>query len=232
MDQVALAILWYMILLISVVFHEAAHGFAAMKLGDLTAYHSGQVTLDPLPHIKREPIGTVVLPIISYILAGWMIGWASVPYDRYWAQRHRRRAALMSLAGPAANIALVVVAALLIRAGMLLGFFSAPESITFARITESVRQGPADGVATAISVLFSLNLILFVFNLIPLPPLDGSGVLMFFLSEDAAQRYEGLMYNPTNRMIGLVVAWQMFAFLFEPVHLLAINLLYPGTGYN
>jgi len=77
MDYAALAMAWYVVLLVSLSFHEAAHGFAAMKLGDTTAYHGGQVTLDPIPHIRREPFGMVVFPILSFLLAGWMIGWAS-----------------------------------------------------------------------------------------------------------------------------------------------------------
>ncbi|HUT29642.1 MAG TPA: site-2 protease family protein [Sedimentisphaerales bacterium] len=111
MPEIALAAVWYVVLLVSFVFHEAAHGLAAMKLGDPTAYEHGQVTLDPLPHIRKEPFGMVVMPIISYVLAGWMIGWASTPYDPFWAQRHRRRAALMALAGPAANLILVFTSA-------------------------------------------------------------------------------------------------------------------------
>ena len=63
-------------------------------------------TLDPLPHIRREPFGMVVMPILSYVLAGFMIGWASAPYDPYWARAHRKKAALMAMAGPASNLAL------------------------------------------------------------------------------------------------------------------------------
>ena len=101
--------------LFSTVLHEAAHALAAKRGGDWTAYHGGQVSLDPLPHIRREPLGTVVVPLISYFLGGWMIGWASTPYDPFWAQAHPRRAAWMSLAGPAANFLVVLLAFLLIR---------------------------------------------------------------------------------------------------------------------
>ena len=79
---------------------------------------------------------------------------------------------------------------------------------------------------------FSLNLILLVFNLIPLPPLDGSNVLLFFLSERNAERYESFLYQPMYRMIGLVVAWQLFTPVFDPIHTLALNILYPGAGYH
>ena len=77
--ELVLGITWYVALLVALTCHEAAHGFAALKLGDPTAFSQGRVTLDPVAHIKREPFGTVVIPIVSFILAGWMIGWASAP---------------------------------------------------------------------------------------------------------------------------------------------------------
>ncbi|MHC4112765.1 MAG: site-2 protease family protein [Planctomycetota bacterium] len=128
MDYVALGIIWYVIFIISATFHEFCHGFAAARLGDPTAYHYGLVTVDPVPHIKRSPFGMVGIPILSFLLSGWMIGWASAPYDPYWAQRNRKKAALMSLAGPGANLILVLAAAFIIHGGMLFGFFHAPET--------------------------------------------------------------------------------------------------------
>ncbi|HUW20278.1 MAG TPA: site-2 protease family protein [Sedimentisphaerales bacterium] len=232
MDNLALAVVWYVVLLVSFVFHEAAHGLAALKLGDPTAYLHGQVTLDPVPHIKREPFGMVVIPILSYLFAGWMIGWASAPYDPYWAQTHRRKAALMALAGPAANLTLVLAAALIIRAGMLWGLFHAPESITFTKVAAADTPGFANAAAVVVSILFSLNLILLVFNLIPLPPLDGSNILSLALSERAAERYNTLLRQPGFRIIGLVVAWQVLGFALGPIHTLALNILYPGAGYH
>ena len=71
--ELVLGITWYVALLVALTCHEAAHGFAALKLGDPTAYRQGQVTLDPVAHIRREPFGTVVMPILSYIFAGWMV---------------------------------------------------------------------------------------------------------------------------------------------------------------
>ena len=70
------------------------------------------------------------------------------------------------------------------------------------------------------------------FNLIPLPPLDGSNVLLLFLSEQSAEHYENLLYHPTYRIIGLVIAWQVFGTIFDPIHTLALNILYPGAGYH
>lgn len=230
--NLGLAIIWYAILLAALTCHEAAHAFAALKLGDPTAYHGGQVTLDPVPHIKREPFGTVILPILSFVFAGWMIGWASTPYDPYWAQTHRRKAALMALAGPIANLILVLIAALVIRGGMILGFFRAPDTINFEQVTVATTPGYANSIAVAVSILFSLNLILFVFNLIPLPPLDGSGVLSLFLSDRAAERYNRIIHQPGYRIFGLIVAWKVVGVVLGPVHTFAVNMLYPGAGYH
>src|SRR5512139_3777627 len=99
--------LWVVFFIFSATVHEAAHAWAAKRGGDLTAYQGGQVSLGPWPHIRREPFGMVVLPVLSLALAGWPFGFASTPYAPVWADRHPRRAALMALAGPAANLALV-----------------------------------------------------------------------------------------------------------------------------
>ncbi|MHC4112241.1 MAG: site-2 protease family protein, partial [Planctomycetota bacterium] len=106
------------------------------------------------------------------------------------------------------------------------------ETIIFTRVVAAATPGWANSAALVVSILFSLNLILLVFNLIPLPPLDGSNVLLFFLSERDAQRYESFLYQPMYRMIGLVVAWQLFSPVFDPIHTLALNILYPGAGYH
>jgi Zn-dependent protease len=235
--EIGLGLLWYVVFVVSTTFHEAAHGLAALKLGDTTARDAGLVTVDPVAHIQRSPFGMVVVPILSFLVSvrsgggGWMIGWASTPYDPYWAQRNRRRAALMALAGPAANFALVVVAGVLIRIGMLLGFFTAPETITLTQTTAAVSPGLATGAAVAVSVVFSLNLILLVFNLLPLPPLDGSGVVSLFLDDRTAQRYRELMAQPTAAMIGIVVAWNLMDVILGPIHTVALNLLYLGAAY-
>ena len=231
-QQLGLGLLWYAVFVISTTFHEAAHGFAALRLGDSTARDAGLVTLDPLPHIQRSPFGMVVIPIFSFIVGGWMVGWASTPYDPRWASYHRRPAALMALAGPGANLVLILVAALLIRIGVLLGIFAQPEHITWTQTTSAQSPGFAEGVAIAVSILFSLNLILLVFNLLPVPPLDGSEVLCLFLDESTAQRYRDLMAQPTAQMVGLVVAWNLIDVVLNPVYAVALSLLYPGSSYR
>jgi len=164
----------FIIFLFSTTCHEAAHAFAAKLGGDPTASNSGQASLNPLPHIRREPFGMIIVPLLCFATHSPMIGWASAPYDPYWARQYPRRAALMSLAGPAANFALVLIAAILLNLGGLFGWFRNEEQ--------------AGGILTFLGVLFSLNLLLGIFNLIPLPPLDGFTSLALFLPEDAALR--------------------------------------------
>ena len=232
MNELLLAVIWYAVFIFSLTFHEAAHALLAMRGGDLTAYHGGQVSLDPMPHIRREPVGAVVVPLLSFAMMGWMIGWASTPYDPRWAFEHPKSAAKMALAGPAANLILVVVAMLLIRAGMFTGVFHAPDSIGFAHIVGAQAGGVWETLATLLSVMFTLNLLLFVFNLIPFPPLDGSGVLGLVVSDDTARRLQLLMSRPQLSMIGLLIAWFAIGSLFRPALLLAVNLLYPEVQYG
>ena len=233
MAQLLDGMMWYVVFLFSTTVHEAAHAFAAYKLGDDTAYNGGQVTLDPVPHIRREPLGTVIVPIVSFLMSGWMIGWASTPYDPYWAERYPRRSAWMSLAGPTSNLLLVLFSALMIRIGIVMGYFIEPDSINFTHITTaSGESGIFVAVAMLLSIMFTLNLLLVVFNLLPFPPLDGSGVLPLLMKKELALRYMNFINQSNFSLLGLFIAWNIFDKLFDPIHLMAINLLYPGAGYH
>lgn len=231
-DQLLLGIVWYVALIFSLTFHEAAHALAAQRGGDPTAYLGGQVSLDPRPHMRREPFGTVFVPLLSFAMAGWMIGWASTPYDPHWADRHPRRAAWMSLAGPAANLLLVVAAGIAIRLGILAGVLHAPESIRFAEVVAASSGGVWPTVAALLSVLFTLNLLLCVFNLLPAPPLDGATGVGVFLDDAGARRLRQRMANPRIALLGLFLAWFLIGPVFRPVHRIAIALLYPEYAYG
>lgn len=226
------ALLWYVALLFSLCCHEAAHAWAAQRGGDPTAYLGGQVTLDPRPHIRREPFGTVVVPLLAYSMAGWMIGWASTPYDPQWAVRHPRRAAWMSLAGPAANAGLVVAAAIAIRLGLAVGVFDPPEMISFGHVVDTATGGVWATLAQFVSILFTLNLLLLVFNLIPVPPLDGAAAVGLLLPERLALRLRLAFARPGWGFIGLLVAWFAIREIMPPVHLAAIRLLYLDFAYG
>jgi Zn-dependent protease len=227
-QMLAMGFLWYVAFLLSLTCHEAAHALVAKWGGDMTAYHSGQVTLNPLPHIKREPFGTVLVPIISLFLSGWMLGWGSAPYDPLWEQRHPKRSALMALAGPAANLVLVLLAILTMRIGLATGFLS-PKIESFSTVVGSTAAIGSTGLATVLSILFSLNVVLLVFNLLPLPPLDGSAVIQLAMSESLARRWQELLANPMWAFVGIVLAWRLIDPVLRPVYGIALQLLYAGV---
>ncbi len=231
-DQLLEGAVFYVVFLFAVTLHEAAHAWAAKLGGDLTAYYGGQVSLDPIPHIRREPFGMVILPILSVILTGWPFGFASAPYDPDWARRHPKRAGWMALAGPGANLLLVLVAAAIISVGVKTSVFTAPSSVFFSQVTEAASAGPAQAVAFVLSVFFSLNLVLLLLNLIPVPPLDGYGALALVLPRSALEACQGFSRQPMIGWVGILVAWKVFGSLYHPVFLFAVNLLYPSAQYG
>lgn len=223
---------WYIIFLFSVTLHEAAHAWMAKKGGDLTAYWGGQVSLNPLPHIRREPFGMVLLPILSSLVFGWPFGYASAPYDPYWADRHPRRAAWMGLAGPAANLGLVLLCVLIIRMGLIFDIFVEPNTVSLRYVIDTNHGTPWPGLASSLSMIFSLNLILTVLNLIPFPPLDGSSMVSLLLSQDSARRYQSMIRSPVLGVIGFFLVWKVFNPLFNTIFVVVINLVYPGADYH
>ncbi len=227
-NLLATGAVWYVVFLFSLTCHEAAHALVAKWGGDPTAARGGQVTLNPIPHMRREIFGTIIVPILSYALGGWMIGWASAPYDPVWRQRYPRRAAWMALAGPLANLALVLLAAGCIHAGLGAGVLRAPEYLRFASVVSGSAGEVTRGLALLLSVLFSLNLLLALFNLLPVPPLDGHSAVGLVMSEDAARHFAQLTRNPTLAIVGLILCWKIFPYIFGPVFGLALNLIYPG----
>jgi len=231
LNNLADGLLWYAVFLFSTVGHEAAHAWVALKLGDDTASRGGQVSFNPIPHVKREPFGMVVMPILSWLLGGWIMGWASAPYDAGWARRFPKRAALMALAGPAMNLALVLTAALLIRLGFEWNVFEAPFTLRMDRLTEAVQAGPFVLVARVLSVMFSLNLLLCVFNLVPVPPLDGSSLPLLVLPEKAATRYFDFMRAPALQIIGVLIVSRLMSPVFPPILRAAVGLLYPHRHF-
>jgi Zn-dependent protease len=234
MPDLATGLVYYLVFLGSTVCHEAAHAWAAKLGGDPTAYHGGQVSLDPRPHIKREPFGMVILPLISVAISGWPFGFASAPYDPRWAMRHPTRAAWMALAGPAANLVLVMLAAVVIRVGLALDVLHAPASVRFGDLVSSTTDGFWRGLAFLSGIVLSMNLALAALNLLPVPPLDGSAAVPLFLSSQSASRYQQFLWGqPLLGWFGMLIAWQVFDAIFNPLFLAAVNLLYyPDVGYS
>ena len=180
MDIFAIALQLFSILF-AITVHEASHGWAANKLGDPTAKIMGRVTLNPVAHI--DPIGTVLLPVMLVIMGAPPFGWAKpVPVNPMNLRNPRRDNLLISAAGPLSNISVAILA-----------FFGI---LVLKGLNPSLLMGRG-GLLSLGSGLFLIlyytvliNVILAIFNLIPIPPLDGSGVLMGLISEEAAQKYE------------------------------------------
>jgi Zn-dependent protease len=215
-ELLAFGFIWYVAFLFSTTCHEAAHALVAKLGGDDTAARGGQVSLNPVPHIQREPWGMVVIPIALFLLSRGqsMMGWASAPYDPAWERRHPRRSALMALAGPATNYLLMLLAAIGLRVGFAmhwLGFDA---------------QTGRDDLPTAILyTFFRLNLLLGTFNLLPVTPLDGSSAIMLFMSENTAHRYLNWIRGSSYAVLGLLVAFYVFRSFYGHVESFATELL-------
>jgi Zn-dependent protease len=229
--------IWYVVFLFTLTIHEGAHALVAWMGGDDTAYRGGQVSLNPVPHVRREPFGTVLIPIITFMFSGWMMGWASAPYDPSWGRRYPRRLAAMSAAGPAANFLLMLGAFVAIKILLAGGAFVAPkiQDIDFSHVV-GVPPGTAGdsllyAAAFTLSVALNLNLLLFLFNLIPLPPLDGSGVLQGLFPATAGRLFDSLTGNPMLSLFGLLIAWRIFGYIFRPAFGVLLALLYPDISY-
>lgn len=178
-------LLYIPVFLFSLTLHEYAHALLAKKGGDLTAAYQGRLTLNPLAHI--DPIGTLLLPGIALISHAPLIGWAKpVPVDE---QRFRRSDWMVwvSLAGPASNLLIVIVVTLLAK--LTLRAFGSDALDPFIG---ALRERQIDGAAGLVSLLvimfIQLNIVLFIFNLLPIPPLDGSKIAWYLVF----RRNEGL----------------------------------------
>jgi Zn-dependent protease len=170
-----------------------------------------------VPHIQREPWGMVVIPILSYLLTRSMIGWASAPYDPLWERRHPRRAAWMALAGPAVNFSLMLLAVFGLRVGSRMHWLG-----------RDPMTGHADFPTVTLLVFFSLNLLLGTFNLLPVPPLDGSTGIMLFMSENRAQKYLDWLRGNSYATVGLLLGLLFFRSFYRYVELFATSHLLLG----
>ena len=210
-------ILLFVVLIISLTIHEAAHALFAFLGGDRTAYNGGQMTINPLPHMQREPFGMVLLPIIALLISGgqWCFGYAHAPIDPLWAERHPKKAALMSAAGPLSNALLAAIA------WTVLYFIARPDGDTQLAIGK-----------IAFTFLF-LNVLLGLFNLIPLPPLDGAGVLSGLVPR-VRRLYDQLMRVPLIGIVIFVLLINVLPYLFGPVFRAVCSGLpvHPGIYYN
>lgn len=174
--------------------HEVAHGFVAYKEGDPTAKIAGRLTLNPIKHI--DPIGTIILPLILVLThAGFLFGWAKpVPYNPNNFRNRKRGTLLVASAGVIMNFVIAIVFAILIRFIPSFTFLSASAITAFIDIS---------------SIIVLVNILLGIFNLVPIPPLDGSRIL-FSLLPDRYLRYEGELerYSMMLVIIFIIFGWK------------------------
>lgn len=181
------------ILLFAITIHEAAHGWAATRLGDPTARLAGRVTLNPLAHI--DPFGTIILPILLGIIGAPVFGWAKpVPVNPLFLRHPRKDGFWISLAGPAANILAATGALIIIVILKLISPVTTTALYNFLTSRGSLPPGlqPLQGLIIILFYMVLINTYLVAFNLIPMYPLDGSGVLEGLLPERLALMYSRL----------------------------------------
>ena len=203
---------WVVPVLLAITVHEVAHGWIARKLGDNTAFMLGRLTLNPLKHV--DPMGTIVIPgLLLLMQAGFIFGYAKpVPINWKNLRHPKRDMALVAAAGPGANLLMAIGWALLIRLGLLLG--------------ETGMALVLMGVAG-----ITINIILMVLNLLPLPPLDGGRVMTGLLPGPLAYRFSRIEPYGFFILIGLLVTGVLGMVLW-PVISMVMTMVVPVSGLS
>lgn len=201
----AISVFSLIILILSIVVHEVAHGYSAYLFGDLTAKYQGRLTFNPIKHI--DPIGSVILPFfMSLIPGGVILGWAKpVPINPYNFKRRRLGEFVTAFAGPLSNIIIATIFIILIKFSDMLGLSTVFVQLCF--------------------VIVLINSVLALFNLIPIPPLDGYRILSVFLPVETVEKFEQF----AQRFGMLLVLFFVF-FLWNPVFLMLLSVLEAVTG--
>jgi len=215
----AQTIVMLVLLIPSITFHEFMHGYAAYRLGDPTAKDAGRLTLNPIKSI--DPFGTILLPLLMSLSGGPIFGYAKpVPYNPMYFKNLRKGELITGFSGPAANLALALVGALIAWTAVLAVVLSEPL---------------AQALYLVGSTMTMLNLVLMFFNLLPIPPLDGSSIVPIFLPNSAMegwyklQRYSfiiliGLLWGLPMLFPGLNIIGTYFNYTVLPL----MNLLLPS----
>ena len=207
----------FVVLLISLTVHEAAHAWSADRLGDSTARYLGRISLNPAVHI--DPIGTIVFPLIAMVTNLPIIGWAKpVPVNSARLGSHwRQKFMVIAAAGPASNIVLAVVAAIVLRVVASLG-------------AESGGAGLPAFLTSALWLAVYINVMLALFNMVPVPPLDGGNVLAGLLTGPAAAAFDRLRPYGFVIIYALLLTGWLWTLVSPPANVLLRWLLPPDLA--
>ena len=210
-QPIALGLTAYVVLLFSLSFHESAHAWMAWKLGDDTAKNLGRVSLNPIVHI--DPIGTLLFPLIQIFTSVPLLGWAKpTPYDPTNFRRDvtmRKGHILVAAAGPVSNL--------------LLGLFFAVALIVLVRA--GFIQSPGEFLYNVLVLGVGLNVLLALFNFIPIPPLDGSKVASFGLPGDLGERYDRVVGPYGFLILMLLLISGAFSYVAAPVQRFVFDVI-------
>lgn len=212
------------VLLFSVVFHEVSHGWTAYMLGDKTAYRMGRLTLNPIPHI--DPFMTVLMPLMLGFATGWRImfgGAKPVPVNPYNFKNPKRDMAITAAAGPASNLVLIIISITLYKILVASGLLNSMDY--------RISSFNLNFVENFFLYAVLINTVLMVFNLIPIPPLDGSKIIMGFMSYRDAMKYESVSRYGIYIIIGVMLLGMMLNIsilgaILQPFMNFFLNLLF------
>jgi Zn-dependent protease len=209
--EIGSIVLAFIGLLLALTVHEAAHAWAAFQLGDPTAKLQGRLSLNPAVHI--DPIGTVALPLLAFATGAPIIGWAKpVPVDGRYLKHFRRDFMWIALAGPASNLLLAVLASFVLRGLPLL-----PMSVGSIALVEPLFEFA--------SRFFLVNVLLACFNMIPVPPLDGSNVVAALLPPRLAYQWDQIRQYGIFILYGLMLTGVLGRLIGPPSRFIAGLLL-------
>ena len=204
--------IWALPVLFAITLHEVAHGWVARALGDRTAEMMGRLSLNPIKHI--DPVGTIVVPVILLALGGFLFGWAKpVPVNFSNLRHPKRDMAIVAAAGPMSNLAMGLAWAGLLR-------------LTTLFLTDS---GPILGLRYMASAGITINAVLMVLNLIPLPPLDGGRVMAGLLPRDASIAYSRIEPYGLLILVALMASGVLGKIMYLPL-MWVQNFIYGVVG--